>query len=81
MTLQGARRRAWRHAYGGSRGYLRYAAAYHGTGLRLRSARPLVHAADRGWWHRVMDDRDLLGVKLLVLAVILGLTALLERVV
>jgi hypothetical protein len=29
----------------------------------------------------VMDDRDLLGTKLLLLAALLGLTALLERVV
>jgi hypothetical protein len=36
---------------------------------------------ERGWWHRLIDDRDLLGAKLLVLAALLGLTALLERVV
>jgi hypothetical protein len=82
MILQGARRRAWNRAYAGGRGYLRYAAAYRGTGRRRRTAQPLTRrGVERRWWHRVMDDRDLLGTKLLLLAALLGLTALLERVV
>jgi hypothetical protein len=82
MMLQGARRRAWNRTYGGGRGYLRYAAAYRGTGVRLRTGRRFAgRAAQRGWWHRMMDDRDLVGAKLLLLAALLGLTALLERAV
>jgi hypothetical protein len=81
MTLQGARRRAWRRAYAGGRAYLRYAAAYR-TGSHLRAGRLLAGRLQRrGWWERLMDDRDLLSAKLLLLAALLGLTALLERLV
>jgi hypothetical protein len=31
-------------------------------------------------WHRLIDDRDLTGAKLLLLAAVLGVTALLERI-
>ena len=82
MIVQGARCRSWNRAYAGGRGYLRYATAYRRTGTRLRGAGTLAaRSANRGWWRRMIDDQDLLGVKLLLLATLLGLTALLERAV
>ncbi|HLW48124.1 MAG TPA: hypothetical protein VKW09_10210 [bacterium] len=81
MMLQRARRRAWNRAYIGGRGRLRSAAAYRGLRSPFQPSRPPAHAAaERTWWDRMLDDRDLLGVKLLLLAAILGLTALLERI-
>jgi hypothetical protein len=82
MILQGARRRSWNRAYTGGRGHFRYAAAYHGVRRRSRASRlSSTHTTELRWWHRMMDDRDMLAVKLLLLAALLGLTALLERVV
>lgn len=82
MRLLGARRRAWNRMYAGRRGYLQYAAAYPGSRSRLRPSRlAAARTAEGRWWHRLMDDRDLLGAKLLLLAAVLGLTALLERIV
>jgi hypothetical protein len=82
MIVHGARRRSGQRAYGGGRGQLRYAVAFRGTEVGYPSVRALnARHAEREWWRRVMDDRDLLGVKLLLLAVVLGLTAVLERLV
>jgi hypothetical protein len=82
MIVQGARRRSGQRAYGGGRGELRYTVAYRGTEVGCSSVRTLnARRAEREWWRRVMDDRDLLGVKLLLLAAVLGLTAVLERLV
>jgi hypothetical protein len=82
MIAQGARRRSAQRAYGGGRGQLRYAVAYRRKEAGYPSLRALnARNAERGWWRRVMDDRDLLGVKLLLLAAVLGLTAVLERLV
>ena len=65
----------------GARGRLRYAAVHREAGTRLGAARLSAGRAERTWWHRVMDDRDLIGAKLLLLTALLALTALLERVV
>ena len=82
MKLIGARHRAWNRTYAGRRRYLRYAAAYPGTRSGLRPSRLVAARAVEGtWWHRLMDDRDLTGAKLLLLAAVLGVTALLERIV
>lgn len=65
----------------GARGHLRYAAVYHRGGSSLHRARPSGAWARGSWWHRVTDDQELVGAKLLVLAALLALTALVERVV
>jgi hypothetical protein len=64
-----------------ARGSLRYAVVYRHAGTRLGRSRLSVARVEGPWWHRFMDDRDLLGAKLLLLAALLVLTALLERVV
>jgi hypothetical protein len=82
MKLIGARRRPWNRRHAGRGGYLRYTTAYPGTRARLRPSRlAATRAADGTWWRRLMDDRDLTGAKLLLLAAVLGVTALLERIV
>lgn len=82
MILQGARRRSRLRAHAGGSGHLRYAAAYAGTRARLRTSPTFgAPAEELNWRRRIMDDRDLLGLKLLLLAALLGLTALLERTV
>jgi hypothetical protein len=65
----------------GIRASVRPPAVYHHAGVRLGHSRLSAARVDRTWWHRLMDDRDLLGAKLLLLAALLVLTALLERVV
>jgi hypothetical protein len=95
--LRAADRRIGSGASAGARGHLRYAAVYRRPGPRRGTARPFVPAAwantpprqtglstawvQRTWWSRLADDCDLIGAKLLVLAALLALTALLERVV
>jgi len=82
MRLLGARRRAWNRLYAGRRGYLQYAAAYPGTRSRLGPSGPAAARSVEGrWWHRLIDDRDLIGVKLLLLAAVVGVTVLLEQTV
>jgi hypothetical protein len=67
--------------FAGARGRPRYAAASRRAGGRLGTVRLSAARVERTWWHRLMDDRDLIGAKLLVLAALLAVTALLERVV
>ncbi len=84
MRLTTRRRTGWPVAGGrtaGARGHLRYAAGYHRGASPLRAVRSSGTTAGAAWWHRVMDDRELVGVKLLALAALLALTAALERVV
>ncbi|HEV2439454.1 MAG TPA: hypothetical protein VGX97_05280 [bacterium] len=82
MMLRTTHRRTAGRAYAGARGHLRYATAYRRAGSLLGTARP--SATCKGWavwWQRLADDRELVGAKLLMLAALLVLTALLERVV
>lgn len=80
--LRTSYRRAGSLASAGARGYLRYAAAYRHAGSRVRTSRLLAACGvRRAWWHRLTDDRELVGAKLLLLAALLALTAALERVV
>jgi hypothetical protein len=65
----------------GIRASVRHSAVYHQAGARLGHSRQSAAWAERTWWHRLMDDRDLVGAKVLLLAALLVLTALLERVV
>jgi hypothetical protein len=65
----------------GIRASVRHPAVYHHAGVRLGHSRPSAAWVERTWWHRLMDDRDLVGAKVLLLAALLVLTALLERVV
>lgn len=80
------RRRAWAPMFvsgrtAGPRGHLRYAAVYHRGASQLPRVQPSGAWAQVPWWRRVMDDQELVGVKLLVLAALVALTAVLERVV
>lgn len=61
-------------------GRIRYVSA---TRQSLRSGIRRVAAAGvrEPWWHRLVDDREFVGSKLLVLAALLALTAFLEWVV
>ena len=86
MMRTTTRRRAWAPVFvsdgtAGVRGHLRYAAVYHRGSSPLHRTRPSGAWAQVPWWRRVMDDQDLVGAKLLVLAALLALAALLERVV
>jgi hypothetical protein len=82
MMLRATRPRASRRAYAGARGHLKYATAYGHAGARLGTSRPsATHRVQPAWWRRLTDDRKFVGAKLLVLAALLVLTALLERVV
>ncbi len=86
MMLSTARRRTWAPVFvsgrtAGARGHLRYAAVYHRGGSPLRRSRPSGAWVRVPWWRRVTDDQELVGAKLLVLAALLALTAVLERVV
>ena len=86
MMLTTTRRRGWAPVFvggrpAGARGHLRYAAVYHRGGAPVHRARPSGAWARVPWWYRVMDDQELVGTKLVVLAALLALTALLERVV
>jgi hypothetical protein len=75
-------RRALNRPAAGARGYLRSAAAYRRAGVRTGTSRLLAACGVRRvWWHRLADDRELVGAKLLLLAALLALTAALERVV
>jgi len=78
--LQITSRRAGNRTSAGARGRLRYAAVYH-TGPQFGRSRRSAAWVERTWWHRLTDDHDLIGAKLLLLAALLVLTALLERVV
>jgi hypothetical protein len=80
MIVRTTRRRTRGPAPVGARGQLRYAAIYHRPGARPRTSSGSVWAP-RTWWRRVADDQDFVGAKLVVLAALLVLTALLERVV
>lgn len=80
MIVRATHRRAGGPASAGVRGQLRYAAIYHRPGTRLGTS-PCSAWAARAWWRRVTDDQEFVGAKLLVLAALLVLTALLERVV
>lgn len=82
MMGRATRIRSGGRAYAGARGHLRYAAAYRLAGPRLGMSRVLAGGgARREWWRRVTDDHEMVGAKLLLLATLLALTALLERVV
>ena len=85
MMLATSRRRAgWpavRSRAAGARGQLAYATVYRRGTSPLRRLRPSGTLTRAPWWSRMMDDQELVGVKLLVLAVLLMLTAALERVV
>jgi|GEM_PF-3595525 len=82
MMLHATHRRTAGRTYAGARGHLRYATAYRRAGSLLGTARPSAMCEDRPvWWQRLADDRELVGAKLLALAALLVLTALLERVV
>jgi len=62
-----------------ARGGVRYISATR-RGLRSGSLRVSAAGARRSFWHRLVDDRDLVGSKLLVLVALLAVTMLLERV-
>lgn len=81
MMPRAAHRRSGVRVTAGTRGHLRYAAVYHRAGLRAGTPRAPAAWVRHTWWRRLMDDRDLIGAKLLGLAALLALTALLERVV
>jgi hypothetical protein len=82
LTLRATYGRAGSRSYAGARAHLRYAAASGRTGPRLAAARLFAgRGVQRAWWGRLTDDRELVGAKLLVLAALQALTALLERVV
>ncbi|MHB8730274.1 MAG: hypothetical protein ACYDAB_00580 [bacterium] len=81
MMQRVASRRSGIRASAGAREHLRYAAVYHHTGPRLGRSRRSAAWVERTWWHRLVDDHELIGAKLLLLAALLALTALLERVV
>ena len=82
MMLRTTHPRAGVRASAGARGYLRYAAAYRRARPRAGTSRLLAACGvRRAWWHRFTDDREFVGAKLLLLAVLLALTAVLERVV
>jgi hypothetical protein len=79
--LDTTHRRPGNRRSAGARGHLRYAAAYHRADRRLGTLR-LSAARNQGdWWRRLADDREFVGAKLLVLAALLVITALLERVI
>ena len=89
MMLRATDRRAGSGASAGARGHLRYAAVYRRSGPRLATPRSFLPRqtglsaawVERTWWSRLTDDGDLISAKLLMLAALLALTALLERVV
>lgn len=86
MILTTTRRRARAPVFvsgrtAGARGHLQYAAVYHRGGTSLHRERSSGAWAKVPWWHHVMDDQELVGAKILVLAALLALTAVLERVV
>lgn len=84
MLLTTRRRTGWPAAgrrKTGARGSLRHAATYHRGAPPLRAVRSSGTMAGAAWWHRAMDDQELVGAKLLTLAALLALTAVLERVV
>jgi len=82
MISRPAHRRAGVRASAGARGYLRYAAVHRRAGPRAGTSRLLAACGARqAWWQRFTDDRELVGAKLLLLAALLVLTAMLERVV
>ncbi|HKX17376.1 MAG TPA: hypothetical protein VJT33_05135 [bacterium] len=86
MMMTTTRRRAWAPVFvdgrtARARSHLRYAVVYHRGVSPLHRARPSGAWARVPWWHRMIDDQDLVGAKLLALAALLALTALVERVV
>lgn len=82
MMLRATHGRAGVQTSAGARGYFRYAAVYRRAGPRTGTSRLLAACGVRhAWWHRVTDDREFVGAKLLLLAALLVLTAVLERVV
>jgi hypothetical protein len=80
VTLRTVDRSTARRPFGGVSGHHRATAR---PGLRggLRPVRAGTGRTEAVCWHRIVDDRDLVGAKVTALAVLLALTALLERVV
>lgn len=80
MTLRVTGGRPGIRPSAGARGRVSYGSATR-RGLRSGTLRFSAAGVHPSRWHRLADDRDFVGSKLLVLAALLALTALLERVV
>lgn len=75
-----------RRAAGRWRAVLPVPGRHGGVGhhMRLRplsATRPAIRSMPGPWWRRLTDDQDFIGAKLLVLAALLVLTAVLEGAV
>ena len=79
LRVAGSGRRTW--SSGAAHGRVRYVSAARQGGLRSGIRRVSAAGVRQSWWERLVDDREFVGSKLLVLAALLAFTALLEWVV